>query len=494
MLRQATLEQQARLPMDLKSRLLGGTTWITLAEALSLPTGFLTLAFLTRQLGADGYGLFALTATLISWIEWAINSVFARTTIKLVSEAEDRDLIAIAILKAQLGCSLLAASGVVIAAPTAAALLHEPTLTGLLRLFAIEIPLVNLAQAHQNILTGMGKFNAKAVATAVRWIARMLFILCLVGSGLSISGAIIGSLAAMLADLMVCRCYIRPSLWQPSEVPVKTLVSYAVPLFTAALATRLYAKVDLIALKALGGTAEQAGIYAVAQNLALLGGIMSPALAPVLIATVSQLLRAGEIKKVKALSRSTMRVVILHLPFAGLLVGAAGDIVPALFGKPFVTAAPLFAMLILATVGTVMIAVTSAILVASNRPWWMAALSIPMPGMALIGDWLLIPHWGAMGASVSTLLVAGGGALAGIIAIYLQWRVLPPVMTLVRCCLVGTLVALVASHWATPGAGLLLKLPVLGGVILLSLFLLGEVSAADRAVVRSFLRSFVGII
>lgn len=65
-------DNSARADSDtsMTSQLLSGTTWITLAEGLLLPTGFITLTFLTRQLGADGYGLFALSATLITWIEW----------------------------------------------------------------------------------------------------------------------------------------------------------------------------------------------------------------------------------------------------------------------------------------------------------------------------------------------------------------------------------------------------------------------------------------
>ncbi|MGB3299871.1 MAG: oligosaccharide flippase family protein, partial [Phormidesmis sp.] len=416
------------------SDLLGGTTWITLAEALILPTGFFTLTFLTRQLGTEGYGLFAIAATVVTWIEWGLNSVFSRTTIKFVSEAENSSAISTAVLRAQLGCGIIAGLGVMLAAPAIAALLHEPTLTQLLRLFALEIPLVNFAQAHQNILAGMGKFGARALATAVRWLTRLLFIVLLVNMGLSITGAILGSLTAMVADVLVCRCYISPSLWRPSTFPLRSLAGYAVPLFMAALSTRLYAKLDLIALKAFGGTAEQAGIYAVAQNLAIFGGVMSPALAPVLIATVSQLVGKEDINSVKSLSRSAMRVVLLHLPFAGLLVGAAWEIVPMLFSEPFLAAAPLFSLLIFATIGTVMIAVTSAILVASDKPEWTAVLTVPMPIVALLGHWLLIPPFGALGAAMTTLLVASVGALAGVVAVYVRWQVWPDGMTLVRCC------------------------------------------------------------
>ena len=473
---------------SMKFRLLSGATWLTLAEALLLPTGFLTLTFLTRQLGADGYGLFALAASLMTWIEWGVNSVFSRTTIKFVSEAADHGAIATAVLRAQLGVSLLATLIVILAAPAIASLLHEPTLTNLLRLFALEIPLINLAQAHQNILAGLGRFGVRATATAVRWTARLLFIVCLVKMGFSISGAILGSLAAMLADLTICRCYVRPSLWGPSKVPMQSLVGYAAPLFMSALAIRLYAKLDLFALKALGGSAEQAGIYAVAQNLALFGGIMSPALAPILISTISRLLSQGRVSQVKVLCRESMRVVALHIPFASLLLGSAWEIAPTLFGKVFASAAPLFGMLIFATIGTVMIAVASAILTASDKPQWTALLSVPMPMLALLGHWLLIPRLGAIGASATTLAVASLGALAGVAAIYLRWRVPPPGITFGRSCLIGLLAAIVANHWATPGGWLLLKLPILGLAIVGGFWLLGEFSAEDRAMLHAFLR------
>ena len=473
--------------MTRKVRLLSGTTLITLAEALLLPTGFLTLTFLTRQLGTDGYGLFALSATLVIWIEWGLNSVFSRTTIKFVSQAKAPETIATVVLRAQLGCGVLAAMALILAAPAIASLLHEEALTPLLRLFALEIPLVNLAQAHQNILTGMGKFGARAAATAVRWIARLGLIVALVSLGLSIAGAILGSLAAMLADLLVCRCYIRPSLWQRSHFPLRALAGYALPLFMAAIALRVYAKLDLIAFKALGATAEQAGIYAVAQNLALFGGVMSPALAPVLIATVSELLSQGQVVNVKILSQAAMRVVWLHVPFAGVLIGAASELVRLLFGEPFLPAAPLFSLLLLATIGTVMMAVTSAVLVASDRPRWTAILAVPLPGIAIVGHGLLVPSLGALGAAVTTVGVSWLGAIAGMVAVYLRWKVLPPWRSVVRCCGTGVLGALLTHYWATPGLWLWLKLPVMAVGMVVLLWVSNEVSLEDKALLKQLI-------
>ncbi|MEM6452148.1 MAG: oligosaccharide flippase family protein [Cyanobacteria bacterium P01_D01_bin.105] len=475
--------------MTLKTRLLSGTIWITLAEALILPTGFLTLTFLTRQLGTEGYGLFALSATIVTWIEWGLNSVFSRTTIKFVSETEDKSEISTAVLRAQLGCGIIAALIVVVAAPAIASALNEPILSPLLRLFAIEIPLVNAAQAHQNILAGEGKFGARAMATAVRWTMRLLLIVGLVSAGFSIYGAILGSLAAMLADIVVCRFYTRPSLWERTTFPMRSLAGYAVPLFLAALSIRFYAKLDLIALKALGGTTEEAGIYAIAQNLALFGSVMSPALAPILISSVSKLLSQGELQRIKSLSRTAMRAVLLHLPFAALLASTASELVPVLFGQPFTAAAPMFALLLFATVSTVMIAVTSAILVASDRPEWTAYLSVPLPILAIVGHGLLIPDLGAMGAAITTLAVALAGAISGVTAVYARWQVLPSIATFVRCGVVSGLIMFLASLWATPNPWIFLKLSVLSIGVLLSLWGLGEANLEDKEMFRSLLSS-----
>ena len=46
-----------------------GASWSLAAEALSVPSGLLTVAFLTRALGPSGYGRYALAASLIVFLE-----------------------------------------------------------------------------------------------------------------------------------------------------------------------------------------------------------------------------------------------------------------------------------------------------------------------------------------------------------------------------------------------------------------------------------------
>src|SRR5229473_3250109 len=74
---------------DVGHRIVHGTIRGFLAEGLFLLSGLISTVFLTRRLGPQAYGLFILTATLVTWIEGNITSVFARPTFKFIAEAED---------------------------------------------------------------------------------------------------------------------------------------------------------------------------------------------------------------------------------------------------------------------------------------------------------------------------------------------------------------------------------------------------------------------
>ncbi|HAJ61469.1 MAG TPA: teichoic acid transporter, partial [Cyanobacteria bacterium UBA8543] len=272
--------------------MLGGTIKIFLAEALLLPTGIITAAFLTRKFGPEGYGIFTLAATIIAWIGWSLTSIFTRATIKFVGETEDWQAVGTTVLRLHLWVGGGAMLLIWLLADGVAMVLSEEAIAFYLRLFALDIPLFCLAYAHRSILVGVGKFSSRAIATALRWIARLLLILLLVEMGLSISGAILGSVGASLVELAICRFYIRPSLFSPSNFPAAKLWDYGVPLFLFALSMRLYEKLDLFALKILGGTAAEAGFYGAAQNLSLIPGIFSLAFAPLLLSTLTRTLYA----------------------------------------------------------------------------------------------------------------------------------------------------------------------------------------------------------
>jgi O-antigen/teichoic acid export membrane protein len=473
-----------------EQKLMNGTISVFLAEALLLPTGLLTASFLTRQLGPEGYGLFTLTATLISWISWSITSVFTRTTIKFVSEAEDWRPIGAAVLRLHLwlggGIMLL----IWLLADFIAAFLGEPQMTLYLRLFALDLPLFCLSYVHRSILVGIGQFTQRAIATAGRWLARLGLIVGFVVMGFSVPGAILGSVGASLAELVICRCYVRPSLFERTKFPSRKLWNYAIPLFLFALSMRLYEKLDLFALKLLGGTATQVGIYGAAQNLALIPGMFSLAFAPLLLSTLTRHLYQDDLSKAKQMSRDAMRAILLMLPWAGLTAGAAPEIVQFIFGETFLPAAPLLALLIFGAIALAMISITTAILTAAGKPNWICALAAPLVPLAVAGDTLLIPQRGMIGAAIVTVAIANVGAIAAIFMVYRLWQILPPWQSLLRAVILSFGGYSLASL-ELPANWVLLKLTVLTFMIGLGLLLSGEFTRPEQIQIRALVRSLI---
>jgi O-antigen/teichoic acid export membrane protein len=465
--------------------MMSGTVKVFLAEALLLPTGIVTAGFLTRQLEPTGYGLLVLASTIVTWIGWSITSAFTRTTIKFVGEAEDWRPVGATVLQLHLWLGSAAVLILWLVADPVSAWLKEPLLAQYLRLAALEIPIFCLSYVHRSILVGLGQFTQRAIATAARWIVRLILIVALVAAGLSVFGAILGSVGAALVELLVCRLYVRPSLFGRSRFPVSQLWGYTIPLFLFALSSRLYEKLDLFALKLLGGTAADAGFYGAAQNLALVPGIFSLAFGPLLLSTLTRTLRQGDLNTAKQFSQDAMRLVLLLLPFMGLSAGAAPEIILLIYSDQFLPAAPLFAWLIVGSVALAMIAVTSCILTAASKPNWPFVLTAPMVPLALLGNWLLIPSLGAVGAAITTTAVATLGALATVLAIYRLWGILPPVATIGRSLLLSGVAYGLASAWMTPGWLLLLKLTAITVLIPIGLWLLREFSPAELALGRS---------
>ena len=464
-----------------------GTLRVFLADMMILPTGLLTTAYLTRRLGTEGYGLFILAATIVAWVEWSVVALFSRTTIKFVSEAHDWRPVGAAVVWLHLLTGAAAMLLLALLAGPLAALLHEPHLAGYLRLFSLDIPLFSLAQAHRNILVGIGGFRERALASAGRWVTRLFAIVILVQLGFSIAGAIVGSIAASFVELVIGRIYVRPSMWRPAAFSVRPLWGYAVPLLFAAVLLRTFDKLDLVTLKALGASAEQAGNYGAAQSLSLIPGILAFSFSPLLLSTLTRLLLTGELDAARNLGRDAVRVVLGIFPFAALVAGAAPEIVRLIFGQRFLSAAAPLALLIFGAVALMMISVASAILIGAGKPGWSVALAALLVPLTFTGCLYLIPAFGLRGAALATTLSAAVGAIASMLVVKRLGGLLPSAPSLLRSFLLSTLVYTMAAWWHTPGILLLLKLPTICLLICLGYFVSGEFNTAEKCIIRSLL-------
>lgn len=464
-----------------------GTISIFLADMLILPVGFITVVFLARQLGPIDFGLFALALRLITWMEWTATSAFAGATVKFVSQEVDWQAVATTVLRLH----LMVGSGLAVLlwllSSPLSRLFNEPAMANYLRLFAVDIPIFSLACANRSILVGTGRFQERSKTSLSYWIARLVLIILFVEMGLSVKGAIMGVIGASVVTLVISMFYVRPSLFHRATFPVRRLWGFAAPLFMSSVSLRIF-RLDLIALKVLGGTAAHVGFYGAAQNLCMPAALFARSLSSPLLSTLSRLLSEGHEVKAKQIGRTAIRSVIWLLPFAAMTAGAASEIIGFIFGQRFLSAGPILALLIFAAVGLVTIHVAKAVIIAAGKPGWTFVLTGPMVPLALIGHLSLIPWIGGVGASVVTASVACLGALSSIYAVYRIWGVLPPLTTLLKSAACSVLALALAVFWPVSGVMVIAKLVAIVVIIIIAFLLLGDYTAGEISLIRSILR------
>jgi O-antigen/teichoic acid export membrane protein len=170
-----------------------------------------------------------------------------------------------------------------------------------------------------------------------------------------------------------------------------------------------------------------------------------------------------------------------------MIAGTAHEIVRFFFGTIFLPATQLLGVLIFGAVALVMISVAIAIVTAAGKPRWTVMLSGPLVPLAVIGHLVLIPRFGALGASMVTTLLAGLGAVAAVLAVHRLWQIAPPTMTLGRSVVVSSLAYTLGVLWPVAGFLVLLKLLVISSVVLVAFLMLGELTKSELAVVASIL-------
>ena len=448
-----------------------------------LPTGLVTAAFLTRWLGPSDYGLLALAATLVSWIQWSISAMFSRATSIYISQSKDWHGIGTAALRLFLSAGLLAAIILWFLADSIASMLGEPRLAGLLQIFAIDIPLFALVQAHRNILIGTGRYRQSAWSSAGKWLTRMLLVVAFVWLGFSVEGAVLGSIGATVLELLIARYFVRPRLFGRVNSPVFRLLRFAVPLYVMGTCMQLLDKIDIFALKLLGGTAAQAGIYGAAQNLAFVPVVFSLSFVPLLQSTLVRLVRDGHATDARLVARESIRLSVLLLPFAGMSAGASSEITRLIFGLNFTESGPILAWLISGAVLHVLVSVNASILISAGRTRFALLIIGLMVPTAIFGHILMIPAFGPVGASMVTAGAYLAAAMAGSTAVRTTWGLGIPLATLARSLALTVLAFCAAYWWPTTGLILILKLCLICIAIPLLYYLGGELTNRDLSFV-----------
>lgn len=180
----------------------------------------------------------------------------------------------------------------------------------------------------------------------------------------------------------------------------------ALPLVVLSVVRPLLSRVDVLLIAPLAGF-EEAGLYAVAQRLALLTAFLPTAISAATLATIGRAYHSGE----TSVLRRTVHYAILLSGLSGVVVTFvyflfSDKIVLLLFGNEYAGSAPLLVWVSASQVLFSSCTVLNNVMVQSGRQIELVRLFVAALLINLVFGLVSIPYYGALAAAISLFISA----------------------------------------------------------------------------------------
>jgi O-antigen/teichoic acid export membrane protein len=449
---------------------------VFLAEALAVPTGLLTVIYLSRKLGAEDYGAYVLAAVVVGWAQMVLASLLGRPAQSYLARSEAWRGAAADIVYLHAALGLGATAIIALSAPLLAGLLKAPQLGRDLPLFALDVLLFIAGQGLRAVALARSRFGLRAGMAAMRWISRLILVCGLASTSLGVTGAILGNLAASALELLLGLVRLRLPRPNFTLTRLPGFWRVAAPLSISSISLRLFERADLLAVQAMAGVVAT-GLYGVAQNVTMLAGVFGMSLAGVLMTQVSAL--RDDARAIADISRESFRSWLRLAPPAALGAVLAKDVVLVGFGAEYAAAGPLASMLAWGALAMIGTALATAILVGAGHNRLVLTVTAPALPLAIVGHLILTPRYGPLGAAACTTGVAAVSAIAAWMAVRAKTGFAAPVLWTVRSLAICAVILLAASWGPLLHLEPVARAFALTGVMLAALLATGEVRISE---------------
>jgi O-antigen/teichoic acid export membrane protein len=457
-----------------------GVAVITGAKAWFVISGYAIYLALTRLLGPERFGLYAVVISIVSVFNNVLIAASLQTVARFVARDGDR---AGAVLRQAMRVQLVVGGSLflllVLAAPWIGRWFRDPEMVTPLRISASIVFAYALYAANVGFLNGRRHFARQASLDATYSTLKVSFILGAVWLGLGVTGAATGFALAAFSILGISFLVLRGEDRPGGAFATRELLSFGGWLIGLTLVANLVLSADLWVVKRLAEpeTAnETAGLYRAALTLSQL---LYQMLIPLVLVVFPNLARLGDQADPAAarkILRGAMRYLSVTLiPAATVLAVMGGDMVALLYGEPYrrggewlVLLGPAYAL------WTVAYLLGSALAGAGRPRDGVIVLAVALMGQVL-GGVAAFGVMGPAGAALGDLAGMGLGLAAGIMVTTRRFGAFIPFGSLARGVAIAAVLGAIAAFWPATGMMLLTKLGVLGATLLGALALSGEI-------------------
>ena len=382
-------------------------------------SSYVVAVLLARGLGPPGYGVYGIIYSVLLGVELIGRLGIPQAVSKLVAEREgdSRGIEAAGITSTSL-LYLVIFTAFWLLSEQLASLFQVEDGGALFRIAALDIPFYGLYFICSHILNGRRNFAAESVGLIVYSVARVVGITLLLGTGISVAGALLVNVAASVLGLTFVATLVGRQSFHPTVRDHRPILALAVPIGLFALGSQGLLSMDLWVLNALGsGVApETKGLYVAAMNLARIPNIMAFVASAVLIPSVSRAFAQKDFAVARQTTRNSVRVLLIAIvPICGLIAVRAASVMELVFSESYRGGAGFLSVLVVAH-GFCFTAsmVFSGILIASGHARQAATLSLALLPLSMIFCAVLVVLKGAEGAALAALSATSLGAfLAG---------------------------------------------------------------------------------
>lgn len=458
--------------------LTGGVAVITGAKIWFVAAGYLLYFGLTRLLGPEQFGLYAVAISIASVLNNVLVAASLQTVSRFVAASpEESGGVLVQALRAQLVLGLALFLLFVVLAPWIAGWFRDPDLILPLRVSAAISFAYALYAALVGYLNGRRRFVHQAALDATFSTLKTALAVGAAALGWGVVGAIGGfALAAWLAcgiaGVVVAR-EPRP----PGDFSLRAYLHFGGWLLALTAVANLVLSADLWIVKRLADPSVanlESGLFRAALTLSqLLYQFLIP-LSLVVFPSLARL-QSGDPEARRAVVRGAMRYLFVVLvPAAALLAVLGHDLLDLLYGADYRSGGdwlPALALAYAAWTGAYLLATALA---GGGRP--AQALCTLAAGLVVqVGAGFgLHGRFGVTGVAAADACGMGVAFLVGFVLATREFGFFLPLGSVVRSLVLAGVLLGLSLLWPASGAALLLKIAALGTIFLAGLAVSGE--------------------
>lgn len=385
---------------------------VFIGEALIKIIDFFVVIFLAKYIGTSDFGTYSFVFAFIFLFNMlptlGINKV-------LVREIAGNQNVTEKVVGNALVIRILLSSLAILLAAVAINALHYPDSTKILVYIAsLTILFSSLRLTFETVFTAHLKMKyseISAVAGKATSAFLVLLIIFLKGELIHIIIAITFSVSV---DLLIIFIYFK-KLGRPGLAfdiaTAKKIFTASLPLALAIFVSMLYSKVDVIMLSIMK-TSSDVGIYSAAFKLTESLNIIPMSIVASLFPLMTRYYNNSE-KAFKSVYENGFRLMLtISLPMAVIVVLFSDNIIQFIFGSDFSKSSNVLLILICAEAFTFMQILFNNVAISMKKEMIIVYICLTMGIANILLNYLLIPQYSYIGASIATLATLMVGTLA----------------------------------------------------------------------------------